>query len=181
MLLFLLRLLARWWCRWWGAEVAPTALIHGFPRIKIAPGGRIILDDHCTINAACWANPLNDGRRTVLHAGPGATIHLRPRSGISSSRLIAFSGITLGEDSLVGAGSLLCDSDMHALPLPNTSPPRSSPIEIGQHAFIGAHCILLKGVHIGHHAVIGAGTTVTQNIPNHATATGQGIRVRGEG
>jgi acetyltransferase-like isoleucine patch superfamily enzyme len=39
-------------------------------------------------------------------------------------------------------------------------------ITIGKRVFIGANCVILPGVEIGEGTVIGAGSTVTKNIPS---------------
>lgn len=178
LILGLLRMCGRLWCRLQGAEVAPTALIHGFPRIKIGRGGRVILADGCTLNCATWSNPLNDGRRTVLSAAAGAIIRLERNSGISSSRVIAFSGITIGENSLIGAGCLISDSDMHEVPLQSGKPVRSVAIQVGKDVFVGAGCIILKGVTIGDGAVVGAGTVVAKDLAAGTLAVGGPLTVR---
>ena len=172
LVLIFLRLAGRAWCRIQGAEVHPTALIHGFPRIVRKQGARISIGPTVTINAASWSNSHNDGRRTVLFAGPSATIDLQANCGISSSRIIAFEKITIGSSSLIGAGSLVCDSDMHEIPLGSENPVRVSPISIGKGVFIGANSTLLKGVKIGDNAVIGASSVVTGEIPAEAIAAG---------
>lgn len=33
--------------------------------------------------------------------------------------------------------------------------------------FIGANCIILKGVHIGEKAIIGAGSIITKDVPSN--------------
>ncbi|MDE6972712.1 MAG: acyltransferase [Lachnospiraceae bacterium] len=38
-------------------------------------------------------------------------------------------------------------------------------IEIGSHVWVGAGCIILKGVKIGDHAVIAAGSVVRKDVP----------------
>ena len=172
LLLFLVRCIGRCWCRLHGAEVHASALIHGLPRVSRKPGARIILEDGSTLNTAPWSNPLNDGRLTVLAAGPGAIIHLHRNAGVSSSRLIAYQEISIGEGSLVGAGCLLCDSDMHEIPLASAHPIQVAPIHIGARVFIGANCTILKGVTIGDGAVIGASSVVRRDIPPGVLAAG---------
>ena len=172
LLLLLIRSVGRCWCRLHGAEVHASALIHGLPRVSRKPGARIILEDGTTLNTAPWSNPLNDGRLTVLAAGPGAIIHLHRNAGVSSSRLIAYQEIRIGEGSLVGAGCLLCDSDMHEIPLAGTRPIQVAPIRVGARVFIGANCTILKGVTIGDGAVIGAGSVVSRDIPPGVVAAG---------
>ena len=171
------RALGRYWCMLHGAKVSPTALIHGFPHIKIKTGGRIILDDVATLNVSRWSNPLNDTRGMNLHAGPGAEIRFCKNSGASSSMIIAHSAIHIGEGSLIGAGCLICDSDMHEVPLGSGKPVKCAPIRIGNHVFIGANCTILKGVTIGDGAVIGAGSVITGDIPPATLAAGQPARV----
>ena len=41
----------------------------------------------------------------------------------------------------------------------------AKPVEIGSYVFIGAHCIIMKGIVIGDRSVIGACSVVTKNIP----------------
>jgi len=172
-----IRLVGRIWCRCFGAEVHPTALIHGFPRIVLKPGATIRIGSGVTINAAGWAKAHNDGRRTVLYAGPSALIDLHENCGISSSRIIAYEKITIGESSLIGAGSLICDSDMHEIPLGSENPVRISPISIGKAVFLGANTTVLKGAEIGDHTVIGASSVVTGKITAGSIAAGNPARI----
>jgi carbonic anhydrase/acetyltransferase-like protein (isoleucine patch superfamily) len=177
LLLRLIRSFGRFWCRVQGAEVDPKALIHGLPRISRKLGARIILESGTTLNTTLWSNPLNDGRQTVLHAGPGSLIHFKKDSGVSSSRIIAFREITIGEGTLIGAGCLICDSDMHEVPLGSDHPVKAAPIHIGDHVFIGANCTILKGVTIGDGAVIGAASVVRQDIPPGGIAVGNPAQI----
>lgn len=177
LLLSLIRSFGRFWCRIHGAEVPPSALVHGLPRISRKAGARILIEEGATLNCAMWSNPLNDGRRTVLHAGPGATIHFKKQSGASSSRIVAFGGITIGKGSLIGAGCLLCDSDMHGFPLGQKHPPAVAPIHVGDGVFIGTNCTILKGVTIGDGAVIGAHSLVNRDIPPGVLAAGNPAKV----
>lgn len=176
-LLWFIRLVGRIWCRIQGADVHSSALIHGFPKVVVKPGATIRIGPGVTINAANWSNAHNDGRRTLLFAGPSATIELMPHSGLSSARVIAFQTITIGDFSLIGAGSLICDSDMHEIPLGSDNPVRQAPIAIGNKVFLGANTTVLKGVKIGDGAVIGASSVVTGNIPAGVIAAGNPARI----
>lgn len=42
---------------------------------------------------------------------------------------------------------------------------KSAPIRIGDHCWIGANSVILKGCEIGKNSVIGAGCVITENIP----------------
>lgn len=177
LILRVLRLAGLIWCRWQGAEVHPTALIHGFPRIVVKRGGRISIGAGVTINAARWSNAHNNGNRTILFAGPYAVIELRENCGLSASRIIAYQEILVGESSLIGAGCLICDSDMHEIPLGSNNPIQISPIAIGRSVFIGANTTVLKGAEIGDHAVIGACSVVTGQITPSSIIAGNPARV----
>ena len=54
----------------------------------------------------------------------------------------------------------------------------SAPITIGDDVWIGANCFIKGGVTIGQHSVIGAGSTVTHDIPADVVAFGSPCRVR---
>jgi tetrahydrodipicolinate N-succinyltransferase len=43
----------------------------------------------------------------------------------------------------------------------------AGPVEIGDNALIGPHCVILPNVTIGEGAVVVAGTVVSQNVPPH--------------
>ena len=51
------------------------------------------------------------------------------------------------------------------------------PVEIGDHAWIGARATILPGVKIGEGAVIGSGAVVTKSIPPYSIAVGNPARV----
>lgn len=175
-LLALLRGCGRVWCRLHGVDVSSSAFIHGFPRFTRKEGASITLDEGATINAAIWSNPYNDGRRTILFAGPSASIRFCRNAGVSASRIIAYSRITIGENSLIGAGCLICDSDMHEVPLGSGKDIRISPVVIGARVFVGANATILKGVTVGDGAVIGANSVVTSDIPPNMLAAGNPAR-----
>ena len=42
---------------------------------------------------------------------------------------------------------------------------KTAPIRIGNHVFIGARCIIGKGITIGEKSIVAAGSVVTKNIP----------------
>lgn len=53
-----------------------------------------------------------------------------------------------------------------------------TPVEIGANTLIGFGSIVLPGVHIGKNCVVGANSTVTQNIPDYCVAVGSPARIR---
>ncbi len=155
-----------------GCELAPGFIANGMPHVRRKGNGRIILGEGVTINASRWGNWLGTPGAMILSAEPGAVLEMKRGSGVSSSQIVANVGIEIGEESLIGAGCLICDSDMHEVPLGSGRPVATAPIRIGNRVFIGARCIVLKGVTIGDGAVIGAGSVVSKDVPAGALVAG---------
>jgi carbonic anhydrase/acetyltransferase-like protein (isoleucine patch superfamily) len=165
------------WLRLNGCHVAGSALVHGYVHVRRKGTGRIIIGDGVVLNSARWSNPLNQSGAMTLCVEDGATLELKRGCGVSSSQLVANLSIELGEEALIGAGCLLCDSNMHEVPLGSGKPIVMAPIRIGARAFIGARCIILKGVTIGEGAVVGAGSVVTSEVPAHTLAAGNPAKI----
>ena len=165
LVLTLIRRAAAMYVKARGGVVGRDVILNGIPAIRRKGSGRLILGDGVTLNTARWANSLNTGGSMNLCVEDGATLEFKRGCGVSASQLIANVGIEIGEDALIGAGCLICDSDMHEVPLGSGKAIAMGPIKIGARAFIGARCIILKGVTIGEGAVVGAGSVVTQDVP----------------
>ena len=164
--------LTRAYLRMRGAEVGRGVKCNGFPYVQIRKGGRLVLGDDVQINSDRWANAHVVGGSTNLFVAEGAELRIGARSGFSGTRIVAMKSIVIGEDCKIGGGCLICDSDMHEIPLLSDRSTKTIPILIGDRVFIGAQSILLKGVEIGDSAVIGAGAVVTKSIPAGSTAVG---------
>ncbi len=79
----------------------------------------------------------------------------------SQANHLAYLGdATVGSGVNIGAGVITCNYDGV----------RKNPTFIEDGAFIGSDCQLVAPVRIGKNALIGAGTTVTKNIPDEALA-----------
>ena len=50
-------------------------------------------------------------------------------------------------------------------------------VVIEDDVWIGANCVILPGVHIGHGAVVAAGSVVTKNVPSYALIAGVPAKV----
>jgi len=172
LILSLLRYASGIWLSFRGCQLGHGVIVNGMPYIRRKRSGRIILSDRVNINASRWGNWLGTPGAMILSAEDGAVLELKAGAGVSSSQLIANIGIEVGEESMIGAGCLICDSDMHEVPLDSGNAVAMAPIKIGQRVFIGARCIILKGVTIGDGAVVGAGTVVSKDVPAGALAVG---------
>jgi serine acetyltransferase len=155
-----------------GCELGVNVIINGVPHLRRKGDGRILLGDGVTVNASRWGNWLGTPGAMILSVEPGAILRMKSGAGVSSSQIIANVGIEIGERSMIGAGCLLCDSDMHEVPLHSANPIGMSPIKIGKDVFIGARCIILKGVEIGDRSVVAAGSVVVKDVPAGCLAAG---------
>lgn len=113
------------------------------------------------------------------------------RVGISSACLWAKEQITIGNDVNIGGDCILLDNDAHPHDFmkrravyenqvggqvyQNEIP--SAPIVIEDDVWIGARCIILKGVHIGARSIIAAGSVVNKDIPADVIAGGNPCKI----
>lgn len=98
---------------------------------------------------------------------PGAQIIIGDNVGISGSTISASQSIVIGNNVLIGSGCVICDSDAHPIhpkDRNDSKKTKSIPIKIEDGVFIGARCLILKGVTIGKGSVIGAGSVVTHDV-----------------
>jgi len=72
---------------------------------------------------------------------------------------------------------IIYDTDWHPLPGASAEEIPTAPVTIEDGAWLGAGCIVLKGVTIGAGTVVGAGAVVTRDLPAHCIAAGNPARV----
>ena len=66
------------------------------------------------------------------------------------------------------------DRDYHKI---NADSENTSPVNIGNHCWIGCNSIVLKGVSIGDGAVVAAGSVVTKDVPPGALIGGNPAKI----
>lgn len=76
-------------------------------------------------------------------------------------------GLSVGDDCLIASGCSFIDSNHGTDPQRpmNAQPLDTAPIKLGRNVWLGAGCIVLKGVQIGDGAIIGAGSVLTKSVP----------------
>lgn len=83
--------------------------------------------------------------------------------------------ITIGDDVAIARDVYIMDSDSHSILEDGYEMAR--PISIGNHVWIGARAMILKGVTIGDGAIIAAGSVVTKDVPSMAVVAGVPAKV----
>ena len=133
-------------------------------------GTGICMGKNVIINSNYKANPIGGDGRTILRTNGEGIIVIGENTGISNSVIVAYRSVIIGKNVLIGGSCKIYDTDFHSLdshqrikyPLDDIS---SKEIVIEDGVFLGAHCIVLKGVTIGQNSIIGAGSVVTKSIP----------------
>jgi acetyltransferase-like isoleucine patch superfamily enzyme len=91
-------------------------------------------------------------------------------TGFSGISIYCSNKIKIGRYCNFGGNVSIWDTDFHPLDFQERretfETTKTSPILIGDDVFVGANCIILKGVSIGDRSIIGAGSIVTKNIPS---------------
>ena len=107
------------------------------------------------------------GDGTMIEIGPGATLEIGGNTGINmNTRIGVKESIRIGRDCAISAEVGISDTDMHFILDPEGNKmSATAPIEIGDHVWIGARCIIMKGTRIESGAVIGATALVQGRIP----------------
>lgn len=113
-----------------------------------------------------------------------AILSIDDYSGMSNTTISCKKSITIGKYVNIGGGSLIMDSNFHSIDWEKRRDyhtdkldAKSAPIIIGDDVFIGARCIICKGVKIGDRAVIAAGSVVVNDIPADSIAGGNPCRI----
>ena len=98
----------------------------------------------------------------------------------TGSSIVGVLSIEIGDDVWTGRNVHITDmnhdyTDIH-LPIGRQHQPES-PISIGSGSWLGHNVVVLPGARIGRHVVIGAGSVVRGEIPDHSVAVGVPARV----
>ncbi len=144
------------------------------------------------------------GNQSVINANfvfekQSGEISVGSRSFIGGCTFICIDRIEIGDDVMFAWGSTIMDNNAHSLVweerqndvldwkrgldegktgfYKNWNGVRHAPIIIKNKAWIGFNCIILKGVTIGEGAVVGAGSVVTESVPDYAVVAGNPAKI----
>lgn len=156
--------------------------LHGVPILQKHRQSRICFGDRLGLRSSIFSNPLTPNHPVSLCTWQaGASLEIGDDFSMTGGTICAAERILIGDRVTVGANSTIVDSDFHPLdPQTRQLYPQSgktAPIVIEHDVFIGMNCLVLKGVHIGHGSVIGAGSVVVKNVPSMVVIAGNPARV----
>jgi len=147
-----------------------------------------VLDDGVTVKpysvisashlqAGAQAGPfahVRDSARLMKQARVGNFVEVKKSvlgEGVKSMHLTYLGDARIGSGSNIGAGTITCNYDGV----------QKHPTTIGRRVFIGSDSALVAPVRIGDGAYVGAGSTVTENVPADALAVARGRQVNKPG
>ena len=157
--------------------------VDGYTTIqKWTVDSRIVIGDDVTLTNRAETNLAG-----VVHEcrfvtqRPGAEIHIGAHSGLSGVTIMCAKKVSIGKHVGIGANVAIYDNDMHAInpylrAFDNDANIKAKEIVIDDYAWIGANSIILKGVHVGKGAVVGAGSVVTNDVPDYTIYAGNPAR-----
>ena len=152
-----------------------------FGSIKVINKGSITIGDNFMFVSGESISPISSNLQGSIYVEDGGVVSIGNNVGMTSTRMWIAKGLTIGDNVKVGANVLLMDTDTHQLNYlerrQGVGQIKSAPITIEDDVWIGAQCIILKGVTIGARSVIGAGSVVTKDIPSDCIAAGNPCKV----
>ena len=144
----------------------------GIPYVMVARGAKgMSIGKNFAMNNGIKGNPIGCYERCTFFVDRDSEIIIGDNVGISQAALISHCSIQIGNNVKIGGGTSVYTTDFHSLdPIIRASNEdmrhrKCAPVVIKDNVFIGARCIILKGVTIGENSIVGAGSVVTKSIP----------------
>lgn len=133
---------------------------------------RMFRDSH--LETQGWVH-MAPGTNIVI--GPGATLRIAGSVFFSGGTVLCSDLIEIGEATGIAWDANITDSDMHPVVIEGEPLPKTQPIRIGDHVWIGSGARILKGVTIGDGVIVAAGSIVTKDVEPFCLVAGVPARV----
>lgn len=140
--------------------------------VVILNKGSIEIGDHCVLVSRPNRSPDLVNLRAYF---PRAVIRIGDRARLAGVTIHCNCAVTIGRQSRLGPGVILCDNDSHRVARSITDraqEPAEAPIVLEENVWLGMRCIVLKGVTIGQNTIVAAGSIVTRSLPPNVLAGG---------
>lgn len=154
----------------------------GIPFVSVAQKGELKIGNNFCMNNAMVGNPVGVSQPCTFFVDTNCSLLIGNNVGISQAALISHCSLRIGDNVKIGGGTCIYTTDFHAIDAQvrmsnkDIKERKTAAVFIGNNVFIGAKCIILKGVSIGENSIIGAGSVVTKNIPSNQIWAGNPAR-----
>lgn len=163
-----------------GRDVVVEPHVVFAPGVTVEDGATIRAASHlegCLVRAGAVIGPfarIRPGSEVGAGAHVGNFVELKAAAlgaGAKANHLSYIGDATVGAGANIGAGTITCNYDGA----------HKHRTEIGAEAFIGSNTALVAPVRVGEGAVVGAGSTITEEVPDGALAIARGRQVNKPG
>jgi acetyltransferase-like isoleucine patch superfamily enzyme len=145
---------------------------NGHPFFNIGKNTFFSIGENFKMNNGLKYNTIGYSEPCSFVLSNEAKLSIGNHVGMSQSTIVCQQEIIIKNYVKLGGGVKIYDSDFHSLKAEERMDFKSDmlnkktkKIVIGNHVFIGANSIILKGVEIGDNSIIGAGAVVSKSIP----------------
>jgi acetyltransferase-like isoleucine patch superfamily enzyme len=157
-----------------GIDTGKQNHFFGIPYFYRFPQTKIRIGSHCTFRSDETSNLIGVNRKCIISTHEeGAVITIGDNCGFSGISIGAASEITIGDNVMCGANSIITDFDWHKY-ISKTHPAK---VTIHNNVWIGLNVTILKGVTIGENSIIGANSLVLKDVPANVVAGGNPCKV----
>lgn len=159
-----------------GVRVGSKARFCGDMSFRINKPSKVVLGKGLIITGGYSINALSPSERSCILVRKDTELIIGDNCGFSSICISVYNSIRIGNNVIIGANTKLNDSNGHCINYLERRKEREykdwsklnidhAPIVIEDDVFIGAHCIISKGVTIGARSIVAAGSVVVKSIP----------------
>lgn len=145
--------------------------IIGRPYISIADNAKVVIGSNFICRSGA-GQAIDNSYCSKIIVSDNAKFVIGDLTGISNTTIECHSEITIGNCVNIGAGTMVFDTDFHSTNWQDrcdrkvdVNNRKIKPVHIGDYVFIGARCIVCKGVNIGSKSMVAAGSVVVKDIP----------------
>ena len=140
--------------------------------LKKYKGAEVVIGDGFCFFSGSAINPISRNIKGCIFVNNNAKLHIGNDVGISSACIWCDESIEIGHHVRIGGDCLILDTDCHSLDYmdrrtieTDRKQTRTKPVVIGDDVMIGAR------------SIIGAGSVVSQDIPENSIAAGNPCKV----